>query len=98
MVSLFDSEEENEDESGHTMFSFVDEDMFIDNHLIANISTTGFLIPEFKQCNYLIFLKGEVITKEDISSVIERLQNLDAITSSFEIQHQNIKDIHNLLF
>lgn len=98
VVSLFDSEEENEEESGHTMFSFVDEDMFIDNHLIANISTTGFLIPEFKQCNFLIFLRGEVITKEDISSVIERLQNLDAITSSFEIQHQNIKDIHNLLF
>jgi hypothetical protein len=97
-VSLFEDLNESEDEKGHTMFSFVDEDMFIDNHLIANISSEGYLIPEFKQCNFFIFLKGDAVTDETVNSVIEKLQYLDAINSSFFIHHHQIKELDNLLF
>jgi hypothetical protein len=99
VISLFDNDNlVDEIDSGHTMFSHVDEDLFIDNHLIANISSNGFLIPEFKQYNYFIFLKGDVVTNDQVLSVIEKLQHLEAINASFVIPHQSIKDINNLLF
>lgn len=97
-ASLFEDLNENEDEKGHTMFSYVDKDLFIDNHLIGNISTEGYLIPEFKQCNFFIFLRGDAVTNVTLMNVIEKIQYLDAINSSFHIQHSQLKDIDNLLF
>ena len=98
VVSLFGDLNESEDEKGHTMFSYVDEDLFIDNHLIGNISSEGYLIPEFKQCNFFIFLRGDAVTNDTLMNVIEKLQYLDAINSSFYIQHSQLKDLDNLLF
>ena len=90
--------EEQETLSGHVMFSHVDEDNFIENYLISNFSDNGYLIPEYKQCNYFLLMRGDSANQEEVKNVLNTIQNIELVNSVFIIDLSSIKDIQALMF
>jgi hypothetical protein len=84
--------------TGHVMFSHIDDDNFIDNYLISNFSDTGYLIPEYKQCNYFLLMRGDSANQEEVNSVLRIIQNIELVNSVFIIDFNSIKDIQALMF
>ena len=97
-IGFFDAAHVAETADGYTMFSYIDEDNFIENYLLANLSNTGFLIPEYKQCNYFLLLRGDSANDFEIGNVLKSLQEIDIVSSAFSIDVNTIKDLHSLMF
>jgi hypothetical protein len=97
-IGLFGADIVIEMVQGHTMFAHVDDENFIENYLIANLSESGFLLNDFKQCNYFILMRGDSANETEIENVLQSLNDISAVSSSFEIDVNAIKDAHALMF
>ena len=97
-IGLFDTNTNTETAQGHTMFAHIEEENYIENYLIANLSDAGFLLNDFKQCNYFILMRGESANETEIENVLQSLNDINAISSAFKIDVNAIKDAHSLMF
>jgi hypothetical protein len=97
-LGLFGIDNIDETEHGHVMFAHIDDDNYIENYLIANLSESGFLLNDFKQCNYFIVMRGDSANETEIENVLQSLNDIDAISSAFQIDINSIKDAHSLMF
>ncbi len=65
--------------------------------LISNKGTKGFLIPEMKETDYFVLIKG-FIDDEDLNFFLERLKIIKDIQAAVEINPERLKSKENLLF
>jgi hypothetical protein len=65
--------------------------------LISNKGTNGFLIPEMKETDYFVLIKG-FIDDEDLNFFLERLKIIKDIQVAVEINPERLKSKENLLF
>jgi hypothetical protein len=97
-IGLFDLDNTSETAQGHAMFAHIDDDNYIENYLIANLSESGFLLNDFKQCNYFILMRGNSANETELENVLQTLNNIDAISSAFKIDVNTLKNAYTLLF
>jgi hypothetical protein len=80
------------------IYSFVDTDVNVSYLLYENESKGEYLVPEFKNLDYLWLIRSEekdmVETKEKL---LEKLRKLDIIQMATYIQIENIKSRENLI-
>ena len=80
------------------IYSFVDTDVNVSYLLYENESKGEYLVPEFKNLDYLWLIRSEekdmVETKEKL---LEKLRKLDIIQMATYIQVENIKSRENLI-
>ena len=78
--------------SKHTVYSMYDFDAEEEVHLIANRSKTGYLIPEQKQADYLLMVKGDGILA--IDEVVPLLKKISFVLTAFDIEVSQIGRAH----
>ena len=81
----------------YSLYVYEEEEKYRDFFLIANKSEQRFLIPEYKETDYFIMIKGNIdpIEKEIIA---KKLWELDMILAIFDIDPHQLKSKQNLLF
>ena len=101
-------------EAEFPLFEYKDEKNYINYYLInnkylqfvnkqyneglfgGNYSTTSYLLPEKKKVDF--FLKVEGCTNLHILKLIEKLNKIDEIITSYAIDTNNLKSKYNLIF
>ncbi|SNR50887.1 IPExxxVDY family protein [Lutibacter flavus] len=96
------------------LFEYRDENNFINYYLInnkhlqvvnkqykeglfgGNYSTTSYLLPEKKKVDF--FLKIEGCTQSSILKIVEKLNNINQIITSYSIETNTLKSKNNLIF
>lgn len=65
--------------------------------LLSNRSIAGSIIPEQKQADYLLVLKGN-FSDDDINNLTLQINSIDFVLTVFEIDVSTLKSKQNLLF
>ena len=78
------------------MFRYDDEINFLQYFFIGNKSSGAFLIPELKQADYLLMIRGDAagLTKYD---VMHTLKNTSGIETLFEMNPSELRSKQNLI-
>ena len=84
-------------ESRFPVFSYRDEEMFTDYRVIVNKSESKFLIPEFKQADYLLMVQGGMPSSEK-GNILKKLKEVAFVQTVFEIDPKKIKSKENFVF
>src|SRR5687768_13529641 len=66
------------------VYSFLNEDMFTDYHIIVNRIENKFLAPEFKQADYLLMVQGGIPSTEK-GTILKKLKEIIFVQTAFEI-------------
>lgn len=73
------------------------EEMFTDYRIIINKTENKFLVPEFRQADYLLFVQGGIPSVEK-NSILKKLREITFVQAAFEINPVKIKSRDNFLF
>jgi hypothetical protein len=79
------------------MFVFRNEEMFTEYRIITNKIASKFLIPEFKQADYLLMVQGGMPYSEK-SAILKKIKEVPFIQTAFEIDPKKIKSKENFVF
>jgi hypothetical protein len=82
--------------SYHSLFSYFESENESECHLIVNRSSTGFLIPEKPQADYLFLIKDEGAI--DIIELNLRIKSIPFVLTTFIIDVDTLKSKDNLIF
>ena len=96
------------------LFEYKDEKTYLNYYLINNkhiqvvneqykdglfggdYSTTSYLLPEKKKVDYLLKIEG--CTQEFVLELVEKLNKINEIITSYQIQTNTLKSKYNLIF
>jgi len=84
-------------QSRFPVFIFRDEEMFTDYRIIVNKSDSRFLIPEFKQADYLLMVQGGIPSSEK-NNILRKIKEITFVQTAFEIDPKKIKSKENFVF
>ena len=84
-------------QSKFPMFVFRNEEMFTEYRVITNKIASKFLIPEFKQADYLLMVQGGMLYSEK-SSILKKVKEVPFVQTAFEIDPKKIKSKENFVF
>jgi hypothetical protein len=80
-----------------SLFSYEDKENQSAIYLISNRSSHGILIPEQKQSDYFMIIKGTLV-KDDKIYLIRELKKIPIILTIFETDPNKLKSRKNLIF
>ncbi|NQY66898.1 MAG: IPExxxVDY family protein [Flavobacteriales bacterium] len=83
----------NEDIS-YSLYIYDDELRHCTVHLIENRSGLGYLIPEQKQADYFVLVKGYF---DEVEEMIKRLKKIDVVLTAYSLDPTSLKSKNNLL-
>lgn len=84
-------------QSRFSVFTFRDEEMFTDYRVIVNKTDNKFLVPEFKQADYLLMVQGGIPHSEK-STILKKIKEVTFVQTVFEIDPKKIKSKENFVF
>ena len=90
-------EKKQMDVSRHALFSWADEENFIEYSFIANRSSQGLLLPEQKQADYLMKVSGNLSAKQK-EQILSDIKSIPIVLTSFSINPTSLKSKQNLVF
>jgi len=79
------------------VFDYHNEEMFTDYRIILNKSESRFLVPEFKQADYLLMVQGGLPSVEK-NSILKKVKEVTFVQTAFEIDPKKIKSKENFVF
>ena len=79
------------------MFAYRNEEMFTNYRIILNKSENKFLVPEFKQADYLLMVQGSLPSVEK-NSILKKVKEITFVQTAFEIDPKKIKSKENFIF
>lgn len=94
---LLVSNEKKRQEAYFNLFQFEDAIDFLRYFLIANKSAGSLFIPELKQADFFMMLRGDA-AKETALVVMEKLKSLPGIEAVFETNPAKLCSRQNLIF
>jgi hypothetical protein len=80
-----------------SFYEYIDEENYIEYYLISNLCSNGYLVPEQKKVDFFLLLKGNTSTNK-AKDIIDRINSLSLVLTSFNIDPNQLKSKHNLLF
>lgn len=80
-----------------SMYVYENAEQYTDYYVIANRSENGLLVPEQKQADYFLVIKGTV-ADEQVESLVKQLREVSMILTAYEIDPNQLKSKQNLLF
>ncbi|UMB59416.1 IPExxxVDY family protein [Lutibacter sp. A80] len=72
------------------------DDQYNDGLFGGNYSTTSYLLPEIKKVDFLLKIEG--CTSEFILELVDKLNKISEIITSFQIETNTLKSKYNLIF
>lgn len=80
-----------------SMYVHENPDEFIEYYVIANRGANGLLVPEQKQVDYFLLIRGTVST-EQVEALVKQMRELSMVLTAYEIDPSQLKSKQNLLF
>jgi hypothetical protein len=96
-IKLAKTEEHVAGPSKHSMYSFVQEELFREYYLLANKGDTHFLAEEHKHIDYFLVVKG-LQTEEEKKNILDLIKKSDMVSAAYLIDVPSLKSKHNLVF
>ena len=90
-------EKKSKDPDHFSVYEYQDEEMFTDFFIIVNRSGTALLIPEQKQADYLLMIKGNM-TEEEKKEMMKKIKEITNVLTVFDIDPDKLKSKQNLIF
>lgn len=81
----------------YSFYEFIDEENYIEYYLIANRSSKGLLIPEQKNTDFLLMIKGDPYDSV-LEHISEKISSLEIVLTLYNINVDTLKSKQNLLF
>lgn len=78
-------------------YEFIDEESYREYFLIGNRGNGGMLIPEQKQVDYFLMLRGNIDT-DTKSSLLKQLKDTNIVLAAYDIKPNTLESKQNLLF
>ena len=85
------------EQSKFPVFTYHNEEMFTDYHLIVNKTEHKFLVPEYRHADYLLMVQGGMPFSEK-NFILKKIKEVAFVQTSFEIDPKKIKSKENLVF
>src|ERR1035437_3810074 len=79
------------------VFAFRNDEMFTDYRVIVNKTENKFLVPEFKQADYLLMVQGSM-PYSDKNLILKKIKEIPYVQTAFEIEPKKIKSKENFVF
>jgi hypothetical protein len=83
-------------EVNYSMYHFAD-DYGVSYHLISNKSEKGFLLPDFKNIDYILKVSGED-NFNNISDLIQNIKKINIVITAFVIENLQSKYFNMFIF
>ncbi len=75
--------------------SSINKDLFYQSN--TNFKSKAYFLPQFKKVDY--FLKIEIVeTKPDVKEIVSKINTIQQVTTSYEVEINKIKSKNNLIF
>lgn len=81
----------------YSFYEFQDADNLLQYYLINNRGEYGYLIPEEKNCDYLLLVKGNV-SQDDMRDILQKTNEIKQILATYPLHVQGLKSKKNLIF
>jgi hypothetical protein len=86
---------DRDEDMSYSFYLYDDELGHCTYHIIENRSGMGYLIPEQKQADYFMMIKG-IFDEEN--EMIQRLKSIDMVLTAYVVDADTLKSKNNLLF
>lgn len=83
--------------TAYPFYEYNDEDNYLDYFLISNKNDAAFLIPEQKMIDFFLMIKG-ALTNHQEAELLEKINKLSLVLTSYKIDISTLKSKKNLLF
>ncbi|MBN2214550.1 MAG: IPExxxVDY family protein [Bacteroidales bacterium] len=80
-----------------SVFSHIEEDYELKYYLVSNTGQNGFLLPEYRNVDFLFLIYGEV-TENELNDILGRMKQMEIINLAFQISDLSSKSIEKLVF
>ena len=90
-------EKRKKEPSNYSLFTYEEKENYREFYVMANKSKDRFLIPEQKQTDYFVMIKGN-IPREEKFFFIKSLREINVVLAVFDIDPRQLKSKENLLF
>lgn len=81
--------------TNYSMYHYEDENSYLRYHLISNKSESGFLLPDFKNIDFILRISGD-IDSDDLNNILLKLKKIDIVITAFVIE--DIPERFNKMF
>jgi hypothetical protein len=81
----------------YPIFEYDDTEHYRKYYLISNKTSKGMLVPEQKQADFLLMIKGSLQDPEKLA-LLKAIKNTQLVLMAFEINPESLKSRDNLLF
>jgi hypothetical protein len=78
-------------------YEYIDEEAFREYFLIGNRGGKGMLIPEQKQVDYFLMIRGSY-TDADKNNLLKQLKDINIVLAAYDIDANQLDSKQNLLF
>jgi hypothetical protein len=82
--------------NNYSFYEFSDEENYLDIYLISNRGSGAYLIPEQKKVDFFLMIKGN-LSKQKLQTLINNINSLSLVLTSFTIDPNQLKSKQNLL-
>jgi hypothetical protein len=80
------------------VYSFQEPGYALTNYIYKNLFDGEYLLPEFKNLDYLWLSKGDLPSKEEEKLLVSDIRNIPGVQLVVELGQEKIKNRHNLMF
>lgn len=95
-IKLAKGEEHNTEHSKHSMYSYVQEELFREYYLLANKGDNHVLIDEHKHIDYFLIIKG-AMEEDEKKNIVDLIKKSDMVSGAYLIDVHSLKSKHNLV-
>lgn len=80
----------------HARFTWHDEENHTEYHLVKNKSEQGFMVPEHKHADYLIFVRDNIHV--NFTELIAEIRKIDNVLMALKIDATQLKNVEQLMY
>lgn len=95
--NLFE-EETDESLSTHSIFEYNDKILYRRYFLLSNQGSSGWLLPELKNLNYVLMLQTAYLPENAWQDILSAIGSIPVVSSMFLLDPEKVPSKYNLLF
>jgi len=80
-----------------SVFSHIEEEYELKYYLVSNTGENGFLLPEYRNVDFLFLIQGE-ISENELDKLLAQLKKIEIIRLAFQISNLPAKSLEKLVF
>jgi hypothetical protein len=80
------------------LYEWTEPESHLTHYIYHNQNDGNFLLPEFKNMDFLWLMKGDMVEDEKIGTIATRIRNISGVQLVAELTSEQIKNKGNMMF